>query len=423
MIKMDKSQIALILAISIIFIGLITMPFSFGKTDSEKIDDLDVKVKYITDLASVPDLELYGTEYQIGDTGDIWLQLLDSTAQPISNSTCFVTVWFPNNTLLFNETVMSYLDKGIHYKDFTVPDQEGVYKQTALCSVPELIANYSLTNFTTYSYDDLESGDADSGTGWVTSWGFDDNGYASVTPQGTPIGNYHIRILGYDGKAFRVGYPTTSGSANITFWYKMESLEIGDLYHLEVFDESLTDWVIIKTWDLNDITSIYTYFNAEIPSCESGILIQFRAVAGTNDNAYFDNISIISNEFLGYYEDNATEYQYVFGSGEIHVSDYANEIQNYIVALSPKELRSNHDYCLDNTTLVKVLTYENLIGDDVFTTQRNETIQCEYGCFKYFNTSESQGYCSPTPIEKYVPLVAIIVFVFLVLVVAFAVKF
>ena len=130
--------------------------------------------------------------------------------------------------------------------NFVVPIIDGVYPQTALCSVPRLVANYSLTNYTTIAFDNLETGLGNGGTGWISDWGFDTTGYCSISALGVPINSYHVRCTGYDGKAFRVAYPSISGFANVTFWAKFSSLEIGDQYYFEIFNETLADWSIIK---------------------------------------------------------------------------------------------------------------------------------------------------------------------------------
>ena len=431
---MDKAKIILILAISLLFVGLITLPFTFAKTDSEKLDDLDLKIKYITDLVTVPNLEVYGTEYATGEIGKIWLQLLDENRNPIENSTCLIKVWFPNSTLFLNESGMSYLDEGIHYKDFTVPDVTGVYPQTAICSVPELIANYSMSNYTTIALDNLETGDGDGGLGWISGWGFDTTGYCGISSLNSPIGSYHIRCSGYNGKGFRTSFPPISGIANITFWARFSSLEAGEYYHFEVFNETLGDWDIIRTWDENEDDDIYKRYSFYIDGCRSGILLRFRSESlGGADYGYFDNITVSEPTILNYYEVNGTEYQYVFGSGEIHVSEALtnvntnitnefNDLLKYFIFKEARNLKSNHDYCSDNTTLVKILTYEESVLGDLYTYQRNETVFCDYGCFKYFNTAESQGYCAPSTISKWIPIIGIVLFVFIMLIIAFAVR-
>ena len=144
-------------------------------------------------------------------------------------------------------------------------------------------------------------------------------------------------------------------------------------------------------------------------------MIRFRSDGGANDLGSFDNITISSPQLYGYYEINDTEYQYIFGSGEIHVSSgLSNDIQdlwNYLIVQDSNNFVSNHDFCFNNNTLIKVLTYETLINGDLISVQQNQTFPCEFGCFKYFNTAESQGYCAPDPFPRYLIYIIAIVIV------------
>ena len=403
-----------------ILLAILCMSFllvpGFAKQDIDKLSDSD-KLKYISDIVSVPEMEIWGTEYAIGENAKIWLQLLDEDSHPIENSTCMITTWFPNNTFMFNQTPMSYLDEGIHYKNFVVPNVLGVYPQTAICSVPQLVANFSTTNYTTLSFDDFETGDGFGGYGWVTDWGFDSNSYCSVSSINIPIGNYHIRCTGVDGEAFRISVPIVSKEANISFWAKFDGLESGDNYYFEQYIPLNSTWNTLKSWSDGDDDDIYRRYEYLLTNeVEVGILFRIRAEAGSGDYGYFDNISIKVPEFLGYYEVNGTEYQYIFGSGEIHVSDPLSNLAeinisysldklfNMLMVFGTQDLVANHNSCLDNNTLLHTLTYENCLGSECFTYQRNETQPCAYGCYE----EDGVGYCVQDPMWRYVILVAVI---------------
>ncbi len=57
-------------------------------------------------------------------------------------------------------------------------------------------------------------------------------------------------------------------------------------------------------------------------------------------------------------------------------------------------LESNHDYCVDNTTLRKDLTYQYTVDNTTYNVTRNETKTCEYGCDTNTNS------CIPDPITR-----------------------
>lgn len=83
-------------------------------------------------------MDFYGTEYIIGDTGTIWLQLLRNY-QPLNNVTCYVTAYFPvNHSKFLDNVLMNYLSgsDGIYYYDLTIPNYLGVYMLSARCNMP-----------------------------------------------------------------------------------------------------------------------------------------------------------------------------------------------------------------------------------------------------------------------------------------------
>jgi hypothetical protein len=89
-----------------------------------------------------------------------------------------------------------------------------------------------------------------------------------------------------------------------------------------------------------------------------------------------------------------------------------DRVLNYIVAFSPQNLQSNHNVCLDNMTLVRMLTYENCIGSDCFTYQKNETEACAFGCYEDANF---KAQCIPSPLERYLWLIGLFLFALIVL--------
>jgi hypothetical protein len=82
-------------------------------------------------------LDFFGTEYQAGASGTIWLQLLRNY-QPINDASCYVTAYYPDKSIYLNRTLMSYLagSDGLYYYDLTVPSVQGIYMLSALCLTP-----------------------------------------------------------------------------------------------------------------------------------------------------------------------------------------------------------------------------------------------------------------------------------------------
>jgi len=86
-------------------------------------------------------MEVSGTEYNIGDEATIFLQLLDSNQNPITNGSCYLDVWYPLNSSnehpyqIQDAPMLKALgDDGIYYYDIIAPDIEGVYMLSAKCN-------------------------------------------------------------------------------------------------------------------------------------------------------------------------------------------------------------------------------------------------------------------------------------------------
>ena len=94
------------------------------------------------------DVEVYGTEYLQGDAVTVWLQLLDADQQAVNNATCFSTVWYPDKTSWFTNSVMTYqsASNGIYYIDATAQDQTGVYMVDAVCQYTTEDVFYNATS-------------------------------------------------------------------------------------------------------------------------------------------------------------------------------------------------------------------------------------------------------------------------------------
>ena len=79
-----------------------------------------------------------GTEYNSGGKGKVYAQFLRTTSgssTPISDGTCNITMFYPNNTRFVKNKLMKYLNlsNGIYYYNFTVPNLIGVYAVDVFC--------------------------------------------------------------------------------------------------------------------------------------------------------------------------------------------------------------------------------------------------------------------------------------------------
>jgi len=84
------------------------------------------------------ELKLSGTEYQVGDTGTAFVQLLDTNKLAINSATCYLSSYYPNKTNWMDNTPMTYLSNsaGLFYKDFISPTATGTYMLSSTCYIP-----------------------------------------------------------------------------------------------------------------------------------------------------------------------------------------------------------------------------------------------------------------------------------------------
>ena len=105
----------------------------------EAISIVNTKVVDIYSKVQSSDLKLdfFGTEYQAGASGTIWLQLLRNY-QPINDASCYATAYYPDKSVFLNRTLMYYLadSDGLYYYDLAVPSVQGIYMLSALCLTP-----------------------------------------------------------------------------------------------------------------------------------------------------------------------------------------------------------------------------------------------------------------------------------------------
>lgn len=79
-----------------------------------------------------------GTEYISGQAGVVAYQFIKMSGgapSPIRGATCYLDIYYPNNTLFVNQSLMTELGvNGIYYYDYVVPSVEGIYKTDVVCS-------------------------------------------------------------------------------------------------------------------------------------------------------------------------------------------------------------------------------------------------------------------------------------------------
>jgi len=103
--------------------------------------DVDKPISLTLALGDKPDspgyMNVYGTEYEAGESGVIYAQVFYGNGTPANSASCNVTIYSPTSTLVSNEP-MTYISgsNGIYYYTFTAPSDTGVFVVDVKCSNP-----------------------------------------------------------------------------------------------------------------------------------------------------------------------------------------------------------------------------------------------------------------------------------------------
>jgi len=290
-------------------------------------------------------MNLHGTEYRAGENGKIFLQLLDDGDRTfVNDSTCFAKAFEPDLDIWFNYTLMDYADDGLYHLDFMAPEGPGIYMLSAYCVTPHIDI--------IEANDDFECGGNNCGTGWENSWSI--SGSCSVSTSDSPRGSYHLRSSN-SCDAEREINTTSCTEGYLSFWAKSRLLESGDDCNY-YYNDGTTDNLLLTLTNGQD-DNVYRYYSYEV--CDAygtgnNAAIIFEADTGSSDYCYIDDI-----EFSLITEYNETQYQFIRGSGEIHINDWFNNYTGLISdAVWNYNSRTLTDYNQSNLTL-NVWNYPN----------------------------------------------------------------
>ena len=85
-------------------------------------------------------MSFFGTEYQVGDEGTSFIQLLDNDRQAINDASCYIDAYYPNKSVMWNNAYLNYQESsdGLYYKDFTATNTIGLYMLSSVCYIPSI---------------------------------------------------------------------------------------------------------------------------------------------------------------------------------------------------------------------------------------------------------------------------------------------
>lgn len=268
-------------------------------------------------------LDVHGTEYIPGEMAKSFLQFLDDDKQIVNDSTCFLSVYYPNSTMWLEDLVMTYAGNGLYYRNVLLPENEtGVYMNSAKCYQPLALSTYE--EF--IAYDDFESNSWIGGTGWSQpEWDY--SATAAEISSAESIDDYSALITGaygYIGRGFQSD--VNAESVTVDFWYFVHGWQGTEQMDLWIFGGA---WGLISSWTKDNVVQdqwTHESYTVSSDRTDYGVFGNMRIsfdgyyMPSAGDHFYVDNITI-TQTLPNITITNETGYQILRGSGEMHVSE------------------------------------------------------------------------------------------------------
>jgi len=213
--------------------------------------------------------------------------------------------------------ILPYIEDGIFDYDFTVPSIKGVYPISAYCTLPSVL-NQS-------SHDDFACGGFGCNPSeWVADW--NTFGSVDIIDFESPRDTYHMRFSSADSTAERTFDNINScDNGYLNFYLKGKSFGGSSSCTVQYYDgASYNNILSIVDGDDDDT---YKFYSFEVCNTYGFTSTSGMKVTHTDSGkCYIDDI-----EFSSIADFNTTEYQFVRGSGEVHVSNNSKLLTNLTV--------------------------------------------------------------------------------------------
>jgi len=293
----------------------------------------------------------YGTEYQIGQNGTLFIKLLDNNELPINTGFCSITAYYPNKTIKFmDNSPTTFLENGLYYKDFFVPNTEGLYIAYANCVYNDNVYRYVPSEDCRY----------------------DGNIAGGTSPQ--PLTFSEVDC---------VGFQTTAGGTYQNFTYNYTSIGLINLSAISQID---VNWVgqvgaanvniQIYDWNASVWDSLGTSLASTGITLSCGNNVYITRVRSQNFTSYVRNNTVkvrifrsgsaamITDSMEIIFHNNGSVVASLKGSSEIHVNNFFNGSVNLSVNLNSTQLGSILSAIASvnqtlNTTIVNYLVQIN----------------------------------------------------------------
>jgi len=264
-----------------------------------------------------PSITVHGTEYTIGETGKVWVQVLDANKTAVDNATCLVDIYTPCGSRLVEKEPMSFLEDGVYYYNFIAPSEIGVY--------PSIVECYyiSTTAINLASSGVVVTGTTISGD-YISTHIFDENYW--VVREASLGGKQRIQTL---MNFSNVSQPVLQSNLNIIWTGIWNSAPNTDSISIYIMNFTSGNWVLLPNAiddtggsEMTIANSIATANATSIGLVKNGIVsIMFNDTNGTDSSATLFKSDYVHIDVVAQF---SPQYQQIIGSGEIHVSSPLN---------------------------------------------------------------------------------------------------
>jgi hypothetical protein len=336
------------------------------------------------------ELKVFGTEYTDLDTNaKIWVQLLDKNGLPISNAICFANIYKPDNTILFSNVTMNYLNDGIYYYDFPTPEDYGVYPLTVYCYYYyAYIDNYPSSFYTPNQY-----------TGVLEDLFNRDGNTISITENRTLEGYLTFNNLLHVNTTHLV-------LDAVVKWSKARLDPANDYINFYYWNGS--DYV--KLPNSVNYANGWQEITNYIPILNDTVIIKFNDTLSDGIETILEIDKMVVKDYSLLWSFNEVK-----GGGEIHKQRFVGaRVDNIIdLLLANKDILkenfvSNHNVCIDNKTLAHNITYNYCIGNECKDYSYLRLEECKYGC--------SNDRCNPNPLVRTIIFIVVVIIIPVILI-------
>lgn len=296
-------------------------------------------------------VQVHGTEYVAGDPAKVWLQLLNSTKQAITNAVCYVDIYTPSGEEYVERAEMQNMQHdGIYYYDLIAPSIQGVYPTIATCYYEAISTSYSATNY------EIQTGVYSAGT--LTDTNIQDGNFLRIKEQNTRIRNISV-ILNYTNLDNCTTIPESLFTRIVLDQHIKFDSVLNDHITINIYNFTNNQWIPLPNKHLTSsafTTTSNTIFINNLT--KSGLYNKTRGglILKLNDTQLTDatatNLDIdytaVKCEQLG-----NSGFEQVKGSSEIHVGSGTNGLLFGVNTLcNLYDLSSSCGVFFQNTTIL-----------------------------------------------------------------------